>query len=184
MLFRSILAYHDRSDGGLFATLAEMSFAGHVGISVCLNDDLCGLNGNINAALFNEELGAVVQVKSSQVEAVSDRFLLAGASVSTIGHLSANDLFEIRYRDRLIFSKRRDVLQSAWSETSFKIASLRDNADCVRQEFARIQQLAEKPPVNAEAVNRIKSAIANGEYPINLDLISDALMDAYRDLKT
>jgi phosphoribosylformylglycinamidine synthase len=135
-----ILAYHDRSDGGLFATLAEMSFAGHVGISVCLNDDLCGLNGNINAALFNEELGAVVQVKSSQVEAVSDRFLLAGASVSTIGHLSANDLFEIRYRDRLIFSKRRDVLQSAWSETSFKIASLRDNADCVRQEFARIQK--------------------------------------------
>lgn len=47
-----------------------------------------------------------------------------------------------------------------------------------------IAQLAEKPPVNAEAVNRIKSAIANGEYPINLDLISDALMDAYRDLKT
>ena len=135
-----ILAYHDRSDGGLFATLAEMSFAGHVGISVCLNDDVCGLNGNINAALFNEELGAVIQVKSSQVEAVSDRFLLAGASVSTIGHLSANDLFEIRYRDRLIFSKRRDVLQSAWSETSFKIASLRDNADCVRQEFARIQK--------------------------------------------
>jgi phosphoribosylformylglycinamidine synthase len=135
-----ILAYHDRSDGGLFATLAEMSFAGHVGISVCLNDDLCGLNGNINAALFNEELGAVIQVKSSQVEAVSDRFLSAGVSVSAVGHLSANDLFEIRYRDKLIFSKRRDVLQSAWSETSFKIASLRDNADCVRQEFARIQK--------------------------------------------
>ena len=47
-----------------------------------------------------------------------------------------------------------------------------------------IAQLAEKPPVNAEAVSRIKSAIAKGEYPINLDLISDALMDAYRDLKT
>ena len=47
-----------------------------------------------------------------------------------------------------------------------------------------VAQLAESPPVNAEAVNRIKSAIANGEYPINLDLISDALMDAYRDLKT
>jgi phosphoribosylformylglycinamidine synthase len=135
-----ILAYHDRSDGGLFATLAEMSFAGHVGISVYLNDDLCGLNGNINAALFNEELGAVIQVKSSQVEAVSDRFLSAGVSVSAVGHLIANDLFEIRYRDKLIFSKRRDVLQSAWSETSFKIASLRDNADCVRQEFARIQK--------------------------------------------
>ena len=135
-----ILAYHDRSDGGLFTTLAEMSFAGHVGISVRLNYDLCSSNDNIFSALFSEELGAVIQVKSSQVGVVTDRFLSVGVSVSNVGHLSANDLIEIQYQDKLIFSERRDVLQSVWSETSFKIASLRDNADCVQEEFSRIQK--------------------------------------------
>jgi phosphoribosylformylglycinamidine synthase len=138
--FGDILSYHDRSDGGLFTTLAEMSFAGHVGISVNLTDDFCYPNKNIISSLFNEELGAVIQVKSSQVETLTHRFVAAGASVAKIGHLNDDDCLEIRHRDEVVFSERRDVLQSAWSETSFKIASLRDNADCAREEFARIQQ--------------------------------------------
>ena len=58
-----ILAYHDRSDGGLLATLAEMSFAGHVGVSV----DVQTLGDDSIAALFNEELGAVIQVSAERV---------------------------------------------------------------------------------------------------------------------
>ena len=101
------------------------------------------------------------------MEAVSDRFLSAGVSVSAVGHLIANDLFESRYRDKLIFSKRRDVLQSAWSETSFKIASLRDNADCVRQEFARIQ----KPDPGLSA---------NLSFDVNADFRAPSLISGVR----
>ena len=47
-----------------------------------------------------------------------------------------------------------------------------------------VAQMAEAPPVNSEAVRRIKDAIARGEYPINVDRISEALMDAYREMNT
>jgi len=135
-----ILAYHDRSDGGLLTTLAEMSFAGHVGITVDLDAGLCGPDNNIVAALFNEELGAVIQVKADQVEEVSQRFKSAGTSIMNLGGLNDSDRIEIRQQGEIIFAERRDVLQSAWSETSFQVASLRDNADCVRQEFDRIEK--------------------------------------------
>jgi phosphoribosylformylglycinamidine synthase len=135
-----ILAYHDRSDGGLLTTLTEMSFAGHVGITVDLDAGLCGPDNNIVAALFNEELGAVIQVKAGQVEELSQRFESAGTSVMNLGGLNDSDRVEIRRQGEIIFTERRDVLQSAWSETSFQIASLRDNADCVREEFDRIEK--------------------------------------------
>ena len=76
-----ILAYHDRSDGGLVATLVEMSFAGHVGITIDINDDMLGVNANLNAALFSEELGAVIQVKSDLSDEVVERFSAVGVSV-------------------------------------------------------------------------------------------------------
>lgn len=125
-----ILAYHDRSDGGLLATIVEMSFAGHVGVSI----NLSGLGETI-AALFNEELGAVVQVKSEAADSVIQRFVDTGVSVHRLGSLNATDSIEIVSGSDVLFSRPRAELQRAWSETSFQVALLRDNAECVKQEF-------------------------------------------------
>ena len=129
-----ILAYHDRSDGGLLTTLAEMSFAGHVGVSV----DLSGLDEDTMAVLFTEELGAVVQVLSGSAEALMEKFTDAGVSAHRLGTLNANDSLEISRDGEILFACNRAALQACWSETSYRVASLRDNAECVQQEFDRI----------------------------------------------
>ena len=129
-----ILAYHDRSDGGLLTTLAEMSFAGHVGVSV----DLSGLDEDAMAVLFTEELGAVVQVLSGSAEALMEKFTDAGVSAHRLGTLNANDSLEISRDGEILFACNRAALQACWSETSYRVASLRDNAECVQQEFDRI----------------------------------------------
>ena len=129
-----ILAYHDRSDGGLMTTLAEMSFAGHVGVSV----DLSGLDEDTMAVLFTEELGAVVQVLSGSAEALMEKFTDAGVSAHRLGTLNANDSLEISRDGEILFAYNRAALQACWSETSYRVASLRDNAECVQQEFDRI----------------------------------------------
>ena len=131
-----ILAYHDRSDGGLLTTLAEMSFAGHVGVSV----DLSGLDENTMAVLFTEELGAVVQVRSDSAEALVQQFTEAGVSTHKLGTLNENDSLEVSRDGEILFACDRSALQACWSETSYRVASLRDNAECVQQEFDRILQ--------------------------------------------
>ena len=134
-----ILAYHDRSDGGLLATLTEMSFAGHVGITVDINNGDGGAESSALSALFNEELGAVIQVKADRVSDMIAKFSLAGVNIAEIGGLNSTDTVDINYQGESVFQDSRANLQSAWSETSFQVASLRDNADCVRQEFERVQ---------------------------------------------
>lgn len=129
-----ILAYHDRSDGGLLTTLAEMSFAGHVGVSV----DLSGLDEDTMAVLFTEELGAVVQVLVGSADALVQQFTEAGVSTHRLGTLNENDSLEISRDGDILFACGRSALQACWSETSYRVASLRDNAECVQQEFDRI----------------------------------------------
>ena len=136
-----VLAYHDIGDGGLFATLAEMSFAGHIGIDVTL-DYLArdALHQDSIAALFSEELGAVIQVKAADVAAVSARFSGAGIAVNNIGTLAADDALTINKDGAVIYKHGRAELQTIWSETSYNVAKLRDNADCAAQEFEGIRQ--------------------------------------------
>lgn len=134
-----ILAYHDRSDGGLLATLVEMSFAGHVGITVDINSGMDRSKSTAFSALFNEELGAVIQVKADRVSTIIERFSHEGVNIVQLGGLNSADTVDINYHGERIFQDSRANLQSAWSETSFQVASLRDNADCVRQEFERLQ---------------------------------------------
>ncbi|MCX7171545.1 MAG: phosphoribosylformylglycinamidine synthase, partial [Proteobacteria bacterium] len=134
-----ILAYHDRSDGGLFATLCEMAFAGHVGVSV----ELAPLHADwptpaqLLAVLFNEELGAVIQIRCSQRERVMR--LLAecglGKVCHRLGSLNAQDQVIIRDRGEQVFSASRTGLQRTWSETSYRIARLRDDPVCAQEEF-------------------------------------------------
>ncbi|MFW5431745.1 MAG: phosphoribosylformylglycinamidine synthase [Methylophilaceae bacterium] len=129
-----LLAYHDRSDGGLFSTLTEMAFAGHCGLQVDINS----LSGDFASALFNEELGAVIQVRSSDVETVFAQLnkALAGC-VHHIGQVTDTNEVTIKKGDDS-FSDSRVNLHRIWSETTYHMQSLRDNPSCAQQEYDRI----------------------------------------------
>ena len=128
----SLLAYHDRSDGGLFATLVEMAFAGGTGIAI----DLAALTGDARAVLFNEELGAVLQVRSSESEAVKAAFVKhgLGPAVHSIGHVVLGNRVRISRGSELLFDEDRAALRALWSETSHALQRLRDDAACADQE--------------------------------------------------
>ncbi len=121
----SVLAYHDRSDGGLFATLAEMAFAGHCGVDVDLGAEV----RDPAATLFSEELGAVLQVRTADVKSVLsvlDRHGLATMS-RVIGKVTGGDQVRIRSGGESLLDESRTELHRAWSETSFRMTQLRDN---------------------------------------------------------
>ncbi|MFN6961268.1 MAG: phosphoribosylformylglycinamidine synthase, partial [Rhodocyclaceae bacterium] len=151
-----LLAYHDRSDGGLFATVCEMSFASHLGVSLNLDtlcfdplmNDVDGLErapqmirGRMHermlAALFTEELGAVIQIRRSDRGEVMQ--ILRDAGLGACSHIigTLNDADEVRiWRNaKPVLAMRRTELQRTWSETSFQIARLRDDPDCAQEEF-------------------------------------------------
>ena len=132
----TLLAYHDRSDGGLFTTLAEMAFAGRTGLSI----DLSGLAKDWMAALFSEELGAVIQLPKQKVTEVVEQFAAVGVAAHALGAINKADSIEISRDGELLFSKPRVELQEHWSRTSYQVASRRDNADCVQEEFERIAE--------------------------------------------
>ncbi|MBT6244545.1 MAG: phosphoribosylformylglycinamidine synthase [Gammaproteobacteria bacterium] len=125
-----ILAYHDRSDGGLMATLCEMSFAGHCGLDINVDQGVEPL-----AFLFNEELGAVIQVAQSQVNAVLDRLAEEGLKASCVGQIRQDPLLKVLQGNREIASFERTGLQQRWSQVSYQIQKMRDNPDCAREEF-------------------------------------------------
>ncbi len=131
-----LLAYHDRSDGGLFTTLAEMAFAGRVGIDMVL-DNIAGDGPEAVAALFAEEAGAVIQVREEDLAAVRQRYQDAGLGgcVHHVGTPNDDDIMRIRLGGAVLRERPRWGLQRLWSETSYRIQSLRDNPDCARQEF-------------------------------------------------
>ena len=136
---QKILAYHDRSDGGLLATISEMIFAGRKGAEIEL-DNLVKENANILGALFNEELGAVIQVKQSDLGGVINFLNSAGLSqcVFSIGQVVDEQCLKINYQGEEIYSNSRAKLQQIWSGVSYRMQSLRDNPDCALQQFDRI----------------------------------------------
>lgn len=132
-----LLAYHDRSDGGLLATALEMAFAGHCGLNLEL-DTLTGKRAKVAAILFNEELGAVIQVRQDATPDVLAQFSAAGLGedcVAVIGKpVNCADV-AISLNGEVLFTGDRRLLQRQWAETSYQIQRLRDNADCADQEF-------------------------------------------------
>ena len=131
-----LLAYHDRSDGGVLTTVLEMAFAGHCGLDI--NLDALNIHADqVNAALLNEELGAVVQVLNSDLDTVIAAFAAAGLAecVSVIGRPLAGDAVKISLFGQTVFAGERRLLQRTWTETSYQIQRLRDNAKCAEQEF-------------------------------------------------
>jgi phosphoribosylformylglycinamidine synthase len=160
-----VLAYHDRSDGGLFATVCEMAFAAHVGVTLNLDilltegehasdygdaknwaEQVRGRREELTLrALFNEELGAVIQVRRETLSAVMStlREFNLGAHAHVIGKPNGRDEIEI-YRDaKRVYSQPRATLQRAFSETSWQIARQRDNPDAADAEYARVQDSAD-----------------------------------------
>ena len=174
-----LLAYHDRSDGGLFATLAEMAFAGRCGLDITLGSilfattiatytpaqvdhDLGFVNAgsiisteeNVIRSLFNEELGAVLQVRAEDADYVLKQFdkkeffvNKGGFSPRKIGKFASHyigtinptsDRLVITVDDETLFDQPRADLQRAWQETSHAIQRLRDNPACADSEFALI----------------------------------------------
>ncbi|MDX1654076.1 MAG: phosphoribosylformylglycinamidine synthase [Candidatus Competibacteraceae bacterium] len=128
-----LLAYHDRSDGGLWAVLCEMAFASHGGLSVLLDD----LGDDPLAALFAEELGAVVQVASSRRDRVLARLgaMGLGGCTHVIGTVTGDSKITVRHRGRVLLEHGRSDLHRVWSETSYRMQALRDNPDCAREAF-------------------------------------------------
>ena len=127
----SIIAYHDRSDGGLFTTLVEMSFAGHVGIDISLDEQKAD---SLNI-LFNEELGAVIQIATKSAEYVKKYFSKINIPATTIAKLNSSEAITISRDSVLLYSKNFLELLRDWSETSFQIQAKRDNSECAKQEF-------------------------------------------------
>nr|MBF0682220.1 phosphoribosylformylglycinamidine synthase subunit PurQ [Pseudomonas sp.] len=129
-------AYHDRSDGGLLTTVLEMAFAGHCGLNLTL-DGLLDDADEIPSVLFNEELGAVIQVRQDDTEIVLAQFSAAGLGdcVAVIGQPVNNGYISLSLGGSEVFSGDRRLLQQQWAETSYRIQRLRDNPDCADQEF-------------------------------------------------
>jgi phosphoribosylformylglycinamidine synthase len=132
-----ILAYHDRSDGGLLAAVCEMMFAGRTGATLKLDRALGGKSPL--EFLFNEELGAVLQVRRADLDSVRRVFDAAGlgAHFHALGSLNGDDCLSVTAGGREIFRERRLDLRRAWSETTFHMQQLRDNPECARQERDR-----------------------------------------------
>ncbi len=134
-----ILAYHDRSDGGLFVTLVEMAFAAHTG----LNIELDVLGDDPLSSLFSEELGAVIQVEKKHLSAVLAQLTEYGLKHCShmIGTIAINEVLTFYHGGKKILEEHRAAWHSAWSEVSYRLQSLRDNPLCAQSEFERIALL-------------------------------------------
>jgi phosphoribosylformylglycinamidine synthase len=155
-----ILAYHDRSDGGLFTTVCEMSFAGHCGVTLNLDpitfdelgDDVDAFKRNteeqlagrarerVIAALFNEELGAVIQIRTSDRAKVMQVLREAGLADCShvVGQLNSRDEIRVTRNGLPVYMNKRDHTQRTWSEITYRMQALRDHPESAREEFDRV----------------------------------------------
>jgi len=182
-----LLAYHDRSDGGLFAAVCEMAFAAHCGVTLSLDaiafeagaDDVDAFKRDAEeqlagrardlalAALFCEELGAVLQVRASDRARVMA--LLRGKGLEdcthVVGQLNARDEIRITRNNRSVFHGKRDHLQRVWSETTWRMQTLRDNPECAREEYDRIIEAGDPGLSFAPSFDEKDVFIAKGARP-------------------
>ena len=152
-----LLAYHDRADGGLFATVCEMAFAAHAGVTLNLDLLACDAQAHdvdgkqrkpsllygrdqdrVLAALFAEELGAVIQVREADRDKVLARLREAGLLAFRIGAPNGEDEICLIRDARPLFAEPRAELQKLWSEVSYRMQALRDNPETAIEEFDQI----------------------------------------------
>jgi len=155
-----IIAWHDRSDGGLFTCLAEMAFAGHCGLDIQLDSMMANSGSDAVSVLFNEEIGGVIQIRCEDLDDIEAAFETAGLAdcLHELGTIHDEDQLTINNDGIPVFSASRESLQQAWSETSFHIQRLRDNPECAQQEFDSITQ--NNPGLHAHLTYDINEDVA------------------------
>ncbi|MFC1498081.1 phosphoribosylformylglycinamidine synthase [Verrucomicrobiota bacterium] len=160
-----LLAYHDRSDGGLFVTLSEMAFGGRTNVKACID----GLGNDPFSILFSEEMGAVIQIAQDNLKQV--RQILNKHNISDISHdigavttadSGADRNIEIIFENKNVFTEKISILNRIWSELTYRMQALRDNPECAKQEFDNL--LDENDPgmtfkVMPNAINHQPSTI-------------------------
>jgi phosphoribosylformylglycinamidine synthase len=160
-----LLAYHDRSDGGLFVTLAEMAFASRCGLAVALDE----LPGAPIAALFNEELGAVLQVHAADRHDVVAAFEAAGLRCIAIGEPMQGDRMRVARETVVLLDESRVDLHRAWSRTTHALQRLRDHPEAADQEYERLLDTGDpglSPQLSFDAAEDIAAPfIAKGARP-------------------
>ena len=128
------MAYHDRSDGGLWATICEMAFASRTGLDLHID----ALGAEPFGALFNEELGAVIQIRTADrdlwLEILDAHHIRSLAH--PIGGLRTDGAVCVHHQGQVILQQPLLSLYDHWIETSHRIAALRDNPVCADQERA------------------------------------------------
>jgi phosphoribosylformylglycinamidine synthase len=129
---KRLLAYHDRSDGGLFTSVVEMAFAGKTGVNIHLDS----LNGSAIELLFNEELGAVVQISAAHKEQVLSVFAKYEIQhlVHNIGSINNTDQIVFQQNGATILENSRVFYRQMWAQTTLHMQKLRDNPSCAEQE--------------------------------------------------
>ena len=138
---RWLSAYHDRSDGGLIVALLEMSFTGRIGLDIDLSS-LQGVNPGCDAigALFNEEPGAIIQIDPAHRQRISDTLKTYGLGEVThcVAMPRVDDRIVVKDHQGMRLEESRTVLHRSWSETTWRMQSLRDNETCANAEYDRI----------------------------------------------
>ena len=152
-----LLSYHDRSDGGLFVTLCEMAFAGKCGLDI----DITGLGLDPIAALFNEELGAVLQVPSASRDGILGALKKKGLLRYTkrIGTVRPGRDIVIRYCGRVFLEGDRMAYERLWAETSFRMQALRDEPQSAAESYALLADPAD-PGLTAHVPFDVASPLA------------------------
>ena len=160
-----VIAYHDISDGGLFTTVTEMAFAGHTGVDVDISKLSNGASDDL-ATLFNEELGGVIQILESDVDAI--HAILAEHGVldycTDIGCLNNEDTIRFSRDGEVVLENSRTYYRTVWAQTTYKMQSLRDNPECAQQEHD-VKFDTEDPGLNTELT-----------FDVNEDIVADLIV--------
>ena len=167
-----LVAYHDRSDGGLFTTVAEMAFAGQTGVDIDLSKLPITDGGSDLEVLFSEELGAVIQIRESDVDDIHATFEKHGilSLCTDIGRLNDYDMITFKRDDTVVLENTRTYFRTIWAETTLKMQALRDNPECAQQEFD-VKFDTEDPGLNVELT-----------YDINEDIVADLIAKDAKDI--
>jgi phosphoribosylformylglycinamidine synthase len=160
-----VIAYHDISDGGLFTTVTEMAFAGHTGVDIDISKLSTGASDDL-ATLFNEELGGVIQIRESDVDAVHAILAEHGVldNCTDIGRLNNEDTIRFSRDGDVVLENSRTYYRTVWAQTTYKMQSLRDNPECAQQEHD-VKFDTEDPGLNTELT-----------FDINEDIVSDLIV--------
>ncbi|MGB0956031.1 MAG: phosphoribosylformylglycinamidine synthase [Panacagrimonas sp.] len=130
-----LLAYHDRSDGGLFAALCEMAFAGRCGLDVNLPHQSLA---DAHAALFSEELGMLLQLSDADAASFLEAAQAKGLHAQVVAQVASDQQLRFSAAGESLFSLSRVEAQQCWSQVSYQMAKLRDHPECADQEFESI----------------------------------------------